>query len=59
MITIQQAAAARGVSERRLQRLAADGRIPGAQRTPTGWQLPPDFGVTPPPKRARRRLDKL
>ena len=47
MITLKQAAAARGVSLRRLQTLCRWRRIPGARFIGRVWMVPPDFKVTP------------
>lgn len=53
-IRASQAAALHGVTTRRIQYLAAQGRIRGATLNPDGWHIPAAFTVTAPPKRARR-----
>lgn len=52
-ISVHDAAARHDVTERRIQILAAQGRIPGARKVSGVWLLPPDFSVLPPAKRKR------
>lgn len=57
-ITCTQAAKKHSVTARRIQRLAHDGRIPGATLHAGVWLIPDDFKVSPPPKR-NRKPDKI
>lgn len=52
-ISIRDAADAHGVTPRRIQTLAAAGRIPGATKVSGVWLIPAGFTVLPPPKRCR------
>lgn len=57
-ITCTEAAERHDVTPRRIQRLANDGRIPGAKLHAGVWLIPSDFTVLPPPKR-KRQLEKI
>lgn len=57
-ISIAEAAERLQVSKRRLQKLAQQGRIPGARQIAGVWILPDEFSIAPPPRR-NRKLDKL
>lgn len=46
MISVRDAAEIANVTPRRIQQLARDGRIPGAQFISGVWLIPPDFSVT-------------
>lgn len=45
MISAREAAKIAGVSPRRIQRLAKDGRIPGTQFVSSVWLIPADFTI--------------
>lgn len=51
LITAREAADAHGVTPRRIQKLAGDGRIPGAAKKGPIWLVPEGFTVLPAPKR--------
>jgi hypothetical protein len=53
-ITAQAAAEQHGVTARRIQVLAQQGRIPGVKKHGREWMIPPDFKVLPPPKRPKK-----
>lgn len=57
LLTTIEAAAALGVSPRRVRRLAQDGRLRGATRRGRDWTIPADRDgrpvVLPPPRRSR------
>ncbi|ATI15713.1 hypothetical protein [Bordetella phage vB_BbrM_PHB04] len=57
-LTAREAADVHGVTPRRIQRLAEDGRIPGAVKKGPIWLVPAGFSVLPPPKR-KRALAKI
>jgi hypothetical protein len=52
------AAARHNVTQRRIQLLIKQGRIPGAEMIGGIWLLPADFTILPPPKR-NRTLQKI
>jgi excisionase family DNA binding protein len=55
-ITTADAAKRFKVSQRRIQRLIADNRIPGAHRAGPLWLVPDDFQILPAPKRKRHPI---
>lgn len=57
-LTVREAARRYDVTPRRIQKLIADRRIPGATRKGPIWLLPDDFSVLPPPKR-RHAMAKI
>lgn len=57
-LTCAEAAKRHNVTARRIQRLAQDGRIPGAKMHGSVWIIPDKFRVLPPPKRDRK-LEKI
>ncbi|XVV05826.1 helix-turn-helix domain-containing protein [Actinosynnema sp. CA-248983] len=54
-MTSTEAAAALGVSARRVRRLAAAGVLPGAERAGRDWVIPPDAVAAEKARRAIRR----
>lgn len=46
-VTVKEAATRLGVSERRVRKLARDGRVRGAVKTGTEWVIPTPVEVTP------------
>ena len=46
-LTVKEASARLGVSERRVRQLAHDGRIPGATKAGSEWIIPTPLEVTP------------
>ena len=57
MIGSREAAKIIGVSTRQMRKLAAEGRIPGAILSPTGWDIPLPVVINPPkPKRAAYKI---
>ena len=57
MIGSREAAKIIGVSVRQMRKLAAEGRIPGAILSSTGWDIPlPVIIIPPKPKRAAYKI---
>lgn len=57
-LSTAEAARRAGVSQRRIQKLAAEGRIAGARQTEGGgWILPDNFSITPSARRAGRQKE--
>ena len=54
-ISIREAAEKWGVSERLVQKLCTEGRIPGAQKFSGSWAVPADAGKPEDQRRARHR----
>jgi len=54
-ITVRQTAEKWGISERRVQKLCADGRIEGVGRPGRDWLIPKDARKPADPRKARRK----
>lgn len=55
-LSAEKVAAKEGVSVRRIQRLAKDGRIRGAEFVSGSWVIPASYTIAPPKKRRRLPL---
>lgn len=58
-ITVRQAAEKWHISERTVQQLCTQGRIPGAQKFGVSWAIPADAEKPADPRRARQQRNPL